>query len=249
MKKKTLYLSTSVLITVVFVGLSTFFSSSLVYLVLDVFNIDYDFVIRNSELLTVPSDIILVVVFSIAFVITQKNRIRPQNNLFLEKNYFQELFIYIIFIVNFSTFVVGIFHPAELNTPSNIYDWRLLIGMISSTVILGPIIEELVFRGIILGYLQRSFSKQFAVIISALLFGLVHFDWAQSIHTFIAGIIYGIVYLKYKSIFIPIFIHSITNFLVNVSVHQFSSILIVLLSYYIFKRLKNFFESGSINEK
>jgi len=77
--------------------------------------------------------------------------------------------------------------------------------------ITGPILEELLFRGIILdGFLNR-YKPGKAIFWSALLFGLFHMNPWQFIPAFLIGLILGYIYLKTRSLIPVIFIHIINN--------------------------------------
>jgi len=89
-------------------------------------------------------------------------------------------------------------------------------GNIISTVILGPVIEEFIFRGIILNKWAETTSNKRALILSSLLFGIVHFG-SLIIPQFIGGLLYGIVYIKTKKLIYPILMHIINN-LIPVSI-------------------------------
>lgn len=79
-------------------------------------------------------------------------------------------------------------------------------------VLLGPITEEIVFRGAILKSLSASsHNKWIAIAVSALLFAIVHFNPAQLLHAFLIGILLGWICIKTKSIVPCILIHIINN--------------------------------------
>lgn len=80
-------------------------------------------------------------------------------------------------------------------------------------VILGPILEEMLFRGIIFGYLKKNFNIIAAVIVQALVFGVVHGNIVQGTYAFISGILLAIVYIHYESIFACIIVHMTINLL------------------------------------
>lgn len=91
--------------------------------------------------------------------------------------------------------------------------WHEILG----SIILIPIIEELLFRGIILkGFLKR-YSPIVAILLSALLFALFHGNVIQLLSVFIKGILFGILFFKTKSIYPSIFAHIINNLIVIVS--------------------------------
>lgn len=78
-------------------------------------------------------------------------------------------------------------------------------------VIAAPILEELLFRGIILDGLLKRYSPLTAILISSLLFGLAHLNPWSFINGFIIGIFSGWVYFKTRSVFPSIIIHASAN--------------------------------------
>jgi len=88
-------------------------------------------------------------------------------------------------------------------------------GNIVSTVILvgivGPIAEEIFFRGYVLPGLINRFGIVGALIISSLIFGFFHVDPGAIVPTFILGLALGWVYLKTGSIWPAVFAHGLHN--------------------------------------
>ncbi len=77
--------------------------------------------------------------------------------------------------------------------------------------ITGPILEEVLFRGIILdGFLGR-YKPGKAIFWSAFLFGLFHLNPWQFIPAFLIGLLLGYIYLKTRSLIPAIAIHMINN--------------------------------------
>jgi hypothetical protein len=79
-----------------------------------------------------------------------------------------------------------------------------------STMTLVPIIEELVFRGLVLRRLREKYSTLVAIILSALLFALVHFN-KSFLGSFLHGIIFAVLAVKYGSLYMPILLHGLYN--------------------------------------
>lgn len=77
--------------------------------------------------------------------------------------------------------------------------------------IAAPILEELIFRGVVLKGFLKKFNPTKAILFSALLFGIAHLNPWQFIAAFMAGIVIGWVYYKTRSIWAAIFIHFINN--------------------------------------
>lgn len=87
--------------------------------------------------------------------------------------------------------------------------WVLVLYGISVTII-PPIVEELLFRGMVLQGL-RKFGDTFAIVVSAMLFGLYHGNFVQMVFAFIAGLVMGLVVVRTGSIWTSIMIHCINN--------------------------------------
>lgn len=87
-------------------------------------------------------------------------------------------------------------------------------GAILKVAIMAPIIEELIFRGVIMHGLMRNYSKFTAVFASALLFALFHLNPWQFPATFILGILLGILMLRTRNIYLCIMGHAFNNGLV-----------------------------------
>lgn len=96
---------------------------------------------------------------------------------------------------------------AEMLTSAESELWIQIIAL----VILIPIAEELLFRGIIQGELSLRFSRTTTIIISSLIFALFHFDLIQGSYVLFAGIILALAYELSDNILVPIFMHMIFN--------------------------------------
>ena len=82
-----------------------------------------------------------------------------------------------------------------------------------SVVILAPIVEEIIFRGVIFNEASKYKGGAFPIIISALLFGLAHMQPIQIVYAFISGLIFAFVYSKTHSLPIVMFLHMLNNLL------------------------------------
>ena len=85
----------------------------------------------------------------------------------------------------------------------------LFLGM----VIIAPIFEELIFRGIILAGYLKNYSPLKAILASSFLFGFVHLNITQFIGGFFFGMFFGWAYYKTRSISFSIILHAAVNFL------------------------------------
>ncbi|MDD5262053.1 MAG: CPBP family glutamic-type intramembrane protease [Methylacidiphilales bacterium] len=77
-----------------------------------------------------------------------------------------------------------------------------------------PVAEEVIFRGYLFDVLRKHFSGNIVVLITALAFSLVHFQWLYFVPLFGFGLVLGWVKLKTNSLRLPVFLHAINNALV-----------------------------------
>lgn len=85
------------------------------------------------------------------------------------------------------------------------------IGLLTVCLI-GPLAEEVIFRGAVeRRLLQKNWNPWFAIVISALLFAVVHFNYAQAVTATVIGIFMGWVYYRTRSIWPTVLIHAVNN--------------------------------------
>ncbi len=89
-----------------------------------------------------------------------------------------------------------------------------------SIIILTPIIEEFLFRGLLQGYFRNFLSPWVSILLSSLFFTGLHFSFSQGLGNipllfslYILSIFLGLAYEKRHSLSAPIILHSIFNFL------------------------------------
>lgn len=84
------------------------------------------------------------------------------------------------------------------------------LGIISISL-LGPILEELLFRGAITKVLLERFSPLKAILISGLIFGVFHLNPAQVVGASFIGFLLAWIYYRTRSLIPCILIHIINN--------------------------------------
>lgn len=81
-----------------------------------------------------------------------------------------------------------------------------------STIILPPLVEETIFRGIIVHYLKKAGAGFLAAnLIQAVLFGIFHMNIVQGIYAALIGFLLGYLAYRYESLLIPMIFHGIFN--------------------------------------
>ena len=83
------------------------------------------------------------------------------------------------------------------------------ISMFFYVALLGPVAEELVYRGFVLQTLKKN-GKVFAIVASSILFGVMHANLPQSLFAFMVGLVLGYVAMEY-SIWWSILLHVLNN--------------------------------------
>ncbi len=102
-------------------------------------------------------------------------------------------------------------YEAMLESYKEIFEGLNPIAMLIAGGLIGPICEEIIFRGVILEGLLKKYNPTKAIIFSALIFGLIHMQPLQVMGTFFAGLILGWIYVKTQSLWGVIVLHVINN--------------------------------------
>lgn len=103
--------------------------------------------------------------------------------------------------------------------------WYIVLLNIFLAGILAPLVEEILFRGVIFGSLQTYFGKWTAAVISSIIFAGLHFQLYGLIPRFILGMALVYLFDKYKSLYPSIALHAVNNMVaILLSAVLFSSI-------------------------
>jgi hypothetical protein len=82
---------------------------------------------------------------------------------------------------------------------------------IFSIAVVGPVVEELLFRRAVTDALLKQYSEQRAIVVSALIFGLFHINPAQIVPAFLMGILFAWIYCRTRSLIPTIVVHILSN--------------------------------------
>ncbi len=99
-----------------------------------------------------------------------------------------------------------------LGLPLDNVGW--LVVNVLLVALLPAIFEEIIFRGIILQGLRKTLSDSMAIVLSALMFAIMHTSLQQFIYPFLLGLILAWVATRTGSTFASMIIHFTNNFLV-----------------------------------
>lgn len=120
----------------------------------------------------------------------------------------------ILIVSSILTFIKSLIPIETANNTANINKGiELNFLKILVPLLVGPILEELIFRKWIPNTFQDVLGRKGSVIFSNLLFSVLHFDWFI-ITYFANGLIYSYFYNKSNDIKVPITMHIMYNFIV-----------------------------------
>lgn len=88
------------------------------------------------------------------------------------------------------------------------------LGIIILTSLMAPLLEEILFRGIIQkGLINRGMKPINAIVLSAFIFGAFHMNPWQFVGAFLLGLVLGLVYYRTQSLLMAILLHAFNNFI------------------------------------
>ena len=104
----------------------------------------------------------------------------------------------------------------QSNIQSTFQEQPLLIAVFAC--IIGPIVEELFFRQLLLHHLQKKLSTWLSILLVGLVFALTHMhnvslsEWVGAVGYLGGGLAFSIIYVKEKeNIYYPLLVHMLGN--------------------------------------
>ena len=117
--------------------------------------------------------------------------------------------VYYSLVKNVGIFERSLQKAAELSPESTTLAQSFVAAF--SILIVAPLFEEFLFRGIVMGELLTIMRPWAAITLQAILFGIAHGGLFQGLFTFVIGIVLGIVYYRTESIKTVTGCHSVFN--------------------------------------
>jgi membrane protease YdiL (CAAX protease family) len=104
--------------------------------------------------------------------------------------------------------------PGSQNTEFIVDLVKMTPWLIVVTSVIGPILEEIIFRKIIFGSLAPKLGFFLSALISAVVFAFVHLDFSHLLIYTAMGLVFAYLYSKTKQILVPIVAHVMMNTIV-----------------------------------
>ncbi|MCS7207781.1 MAG: CPBP family intramembrane metalloprotease [Dehalococcoidia bacterium] len=97
--------------------------------------------------------------------------------------------------------------PAVLREGEGLFA-LLTVGVV---VLLAPLAEEIFFRGFLLTALTPRFTRGGALVVSSLVFAVLHGAPGLMVPVFFAGLVLGVLFLRSGSLLPPLMAHALQN--------------------------------------
>ena len=107
----------------------------------------------------------------------------------------------------FQSFGITLTSTGEVYIPT---EGMPLVMFFISTAIAPAIIEEFAMRAVTMQAL-RKYGDNFAIVMTAIVFGLMHRNAVQGIFAFIAGVVFGYICIATESVWAAIIVHFLNN--------------------------------------
>lgn len=170
-----------------------------------------------------------VLITGFIFVFGYKKAAQGFQQVFALKLFNPLLLLPVVIILPALQYLVGILN-AEIDKvfPPPPWFWELFErifdnrfgfwGVILKVVVIAPVIEEILFRGIIMHGLMRNYRPWYAILLSGILFSFFHLNPWQMSYTFFLGLFLGWIMVRTRSLPLAIIVHALNNLIVFLSI-------------------------------
>lgn len=166
----------------------------------------------NAMLFTLIASIICLFVFWL-IIILSKTTVKERLDLYPVS--FKTLWPVIILGITLNIFISYLidFLPVpeiimqEYAEATKLLGSDITVVQVFSVVIMAPVLEEILYRGLIMKSLQRGIPVIIALIIQAVLFGLMHGQLLWICYATFFGVLLALIKLRYKSLYPSILLH------------------------------------------
>ncbi len=182
-----------------------------------------EFIEDNDLLLTIISESIL---FIPAAVLIMRNKCGTMKMMHIKRPKITTIllsFVYLICcypaVAAVNMITVAITSNTAIDMAVDEIEQPFWVIFLTSSII-APVVEELIFRGVIMGGLRTTGRIFTAIALQGLLFGLIHMNLNQFSYAVVLGIMWGLLVEASGSIFTSIFCHFMLNGFSTISVYM-----------------------------
>lgn len=162
-----------------------------------------------------PGNFRFLMLFAVAILLygIVKNDHWTYHDLGIKRNFMKDIIPYLLFTVGGVLFLIWL---SQIVPHSPFLKWWRNIQFLLLFVPIS-ILQEIIFRGVLMNMLRRAFSSPiFIIILNASVFALMHVIYLNSVFvlpmTFIAGIGFAWMYYRYQNLPLISIAHTILNF-------------------------------------
>lgn len=172
--------------------------------------------LENTTQIMLVSHLLTILVLCLFYTLRKKSPVRELGFRAINPVRYVSMALFGIALQIFAVVLVMLLpiSPEIMSQHADVYsapqNTSLLLELISTALLTG-IVEEIVFRGMILKYLKRVIHPAVAVVISSLVFALGHPTLIALIYSAVLGIIFGALYVKFNSVVPSIIVHVFFN--------------------------------------
>ena len=170
-------------------------------------------VTKSAMMINVIAGVIIIPVLST--ILKQDKKSREEKSVIVKKEEYIYPFLAGIFMCLGCNWLIDMSGIINIFTGFNevadsLYGGSIIFEFIAM-VIIAPLLEEILFRGIIFARLREYMSVKVAIVISALIFGIIHGNVVQGIYAFIIGICLAYIYERYNTLLAAVLFHMSAN--------------------------------------
>lgn len=172
-----------------------------------------DFVLQYALVFTLISAVICLIILFFVWNKERKvenepySKIKPLNILIIIGLALSLQFLLSSF---FSILDITKYFPSYEELSEVLFSGGFIIQVVCIGIVV-PIVEELCFRGLVFNRLKRSTPLWIALGIQAIIFGLIHMNLLQGLYAGIIGIVFALLYHKFKNLWASITAHITLN--------------------------------------
>lgn len=192
---------------------------------------------ENAVLLTVITNILFVLTVFIIFKVRKKNFFREVGFLRPDPKFILPVMalgasLNVIISVVFSAIPFPESWWDAYNQASVSMDEMNALTVVAAVVI-GPLTEEILFRGLLFTRVSRGFGVTVGIFASALVFAVLHGTIIWGLYTFLFGLLLAFVFVRSRSIVFPILLHFSFN-LAGVLLSDGIPLVFIVISFIVF---------------